>query len=257
MTALIVDFGGRQFASNPEYSGSTFAYPIVKGGWTGWKGNASTRHAQLERPWGHGAFPTAVLRGDRVVAAEGLVHGDSYLDLLHRVEFLAGMPAEYGWLTVTEFGVSRRAWAVPNLVQCDPVSASELRARFRVEWWCPEPWKYGDERVFTARFGGSAKVRQYGTVPAAPIVRVAGPATGSQVTIKVAGRSMRVLGTVPANDFVEVDCRSGVARNKRGQVLSRRVFGDLLEVPTGTEATMTVTGSGSGAVSLTVTDTYV
>lgn len=257
MTAVIVDFAGRQFASNPSYSGGTFAYPLTKGGFTGWDGGASTRHAQIERPWGHGAFPSRVLRADRLVTLEGLVIGDSPRDLKLQMEFLAALPAEYGRLAVTERGMTRWALAVPNLVECDRPQATDRMARFRVELWCPEPWKYGDERVFTARFGGSVKARQYGTVPAAPVVRVTGPATGSQVTVKLAGRSMRVLGAIPANDFVEVDCRSGVARNKRGQVLSRRVFGDLLDVPTGTEATMSVTGSGSGSVTATVTDTYV
>lgn len=257
MTALIADFGGRQFASNPAYSGATFAYPIIKGGWNGWKGNASTRHAQLERPWGDGAFPTRVLRSDRIVSCEGYVLADTHRDLLHQIEFLTAMPTDYGWLTVTEFGVTRRAWAVPNLVQCDPVSTSDLKAKFRVEWWCPEPWKYGDTRVVQTRFGGAVQVRNYGTVEASPVVTIIGPSTGSEVRMTLDGRTMRLAGGVPSGQRVAIDTASGVARDSGGKILSQRVFGELLRVPTGRAVPLTVSGAGSGSVQVSITDTYV
>ena len=250
-------WGGVEFVGKTTNTATVDQFVIVDRGVKGWDANVSVRRSKAARPWGHGSFESATMYQDRVVTLDGVVQASSPSLLPHHLEALAGLQLGYGWLTTIEHDVARRAWAGLESVKADRVNGWQDRAKFQLTFWCPEPWKYGDERTYSVTGAGNTPVWHMGTVDAAPVIKVAGPFTGPYLELSLAGRKLRLLNPVPAGEVLTINTREGTVRNKAGVSLPARLMGEMLRLPHGAESMFRVSGNGSGRVTFVVEDTFV
>lgn len=226
-------------------------FVVEPDGWNGWPAPAVKRE-NVEREAGHGSYHTPTYLGDTAVMVSGHALAGSPRELAQmRRELMRCYPGEVVLQVTDESGVLR---AEASLTQA-PVfrtlqSAGERNtARFEIEFWLPDPWKYG--RSETYPLTGSTSVWNRGEQDAWPVIRVNGPA--SNVTIQANGRTKRINRSIASGQWVELDCRRDIARLSTGARLGTESSGLAPFLRPG-ENTVTISGA---AGSITVTETFI
>ena len=250
-------FAGITFRGRPDDVDLVNEFVVLRGGLEGWSGNVNVRRPQIERPYGHGSFPATPLYADRLITMNGVVTGSTERQLTNLTQKLSGMRLGYQEFAVTEHGQTLRARACLQQVTINLDQVQKRRARFRVILWCPEPWKIGADNHVSRTGSGSVKVMHYGTVDAAPFVRVTGPVTSDKSVLQAGGREFALLGKVAAGEVKTIDMLDGVVTSSRYGRQQGYVFGELLRIPPGIETTVKITSTGDGKWEFFTPDTYV
>lgn len=249
------EFHDRVFIDDPEVALQVGAIPVVAGGVEGWDSRVNVRRAQLERPFGHGSFPTTSFYADRLVTIRGLIPVEDAREVPLVLEAVNGIPLQYGWLQIQQFGTELRAWGALQHVTADRVHSDDGRVGFSLDVWCPEAFRYGRSQTFTLS-PGTVQVWHDGTVDAAPVVTVTGPVTSGTLRFELEQYRWDLLGGVGAGETMTVDMRDGLVRSSRRGVVAGAGFGVPLRVAPGKAQVLRVTGAG-GRIRVDVPSTFV
>lgn len=252
---MFATIGGIRFEEWP--SDPDDAFLITPNGLTGWFAGMQLRRLETPRPTAHGAFDAPGFLPARVVAIEGTILARTEMERDRRVDQLAGLLADgqSGRLSVQE-DAGRVTWADVRLASCQiDRHPSGLEADFQVQFWSPDPRRYGDVNEFTA---GQVLFHR-GTVPAFPEVTVTGPFPNGY-TISYRGRQFVVTAALASGAQHVIDMRTGWVKTPAGAVIQGAVSrAETLTVPPGLQtAAVTITGAnGTGSLLVKVTDTFI
>ncbi|MBN6777437.1 hypothetical protein JRG19_02585 [Pseudoclavibacter alba] len=252
---MILTFAGREIRLDNWIYGQQGGLVVLEKGLTGWLDSPEIRREQIDR-LGHGSFATPATLSDRLVEVEGLALADSWRKLSALRDNLVSMQLveDEELLTLQIDGESRYAKALPTggiKWEADPY---QCEARFRVSFWCPDPWIFGDSRVYK---GTAAQPRQFGTVNAYPTVKFAGDfGAGFRLVVGSGGGTFEY--SKPASGAV-LDTRSMALTSSSGALL--HTFSGLPPVVRPYDpapAWWSVDAkSKPGVIEVTVADTYI
>ncbi|GAA4774674.1 hypothetical protein [Microbacterium gilvum] len=202
------------------------SFVITPGGLTGWFGGASMRREETARPYAHGAFDAPGFLPARVVGITGTALASSE-DILERMLLhLSGLGADGSKKRLTvQDDRGDATWADVRLASCQiDRHPSGMEADFEVQFWAPNPRRFGAERSFppgTIYHDGNFEAAPTFTITSAP----------AAYTITSPAGSFVVSGATAGGTHV-VDMRTGrVARN--GVLMLGVAAGPTWAVPPG------------------------
>lgn len=208
--------GGISFDEWPRNFDTSFV--ITPGGLKGWMSGTTIRRDEVARPSAHGAFDAPGFQSARVVSIEGAILATSE-DVLERMILqLTGLLADgsTGQLTVQD-DHGNATWADVRLAAQTQVDRSTTgrEADFQVQFWAPDPRRYGDLQSFppagASAATGSVSVFHRGNFPAHPVISIGSAPSAYEIT-SPAG-TFSVAGAAAGGTHV-VDMRTGrVTRN--------------------------------------------
>lgn len=226
------------------------SYVIEPEGLQGWFGDVEPRRDEALRPLADGSFDSRVFMSAREVSIQGTILASSEGSLQARVDQLAGLLADgsIGRLTVQD-DHGNATWADVRLAAATKITrfTSGREASFQVQFWAPDPRRYGELRTFS----GGANVYHRGNAPAFPVVRIGSGAASYDITWQ--GRTFRVSGA-PSGGVHRVDMRTGRLTRNGAPVLGAVVRAETSPLPPGARWSYAVS-AGSG-VTVEVHDTF-
>lgn len=247
-------FKGLEFHTRYEHPRHGEGFIVERDKFSGWLNSPAIESEEIQR-LGDGSFDVPDRFAARSVKVGGTVRARSMRKLLTYADnFSALRSRELEVLTVELGGVSR--WAHARVVRqprFELVSSPLPRARFEVEFWCPDPWIFGEGRVYR----GASQPRQYGTVPAYPVVRFTGDfSAGFRLVVGGGGGTFEYLK--PASGAV-LDTRSMALTSSSGQLLHTFSGAPPVVRPYDpAPAWWSVDAKGkTGVIEVTVADTYI
>lgn len=200
---LNVSVGGVTFEGSPRDSGTGFI--IGPQGWTGWDDGTAVRRESVERPGDHGSFAVRGYRSARVITIAGTILASSKLELGHMIDRFMGILADGGsgrMLVERPHGFRWANVMLTDMPTAPVIGASELDARFTIQFWSPDPRKYGESRDFPA----GTPALHYGNFPAVPKL-IVGSGSGGYTVTGPAGRQV-VVASAPSDSHY-IDFSSG------------------------------------------------
>lgn len=223
----------------------------------GWRGvERERKDIDLQ---GDGEFPTVSRLRARKFFVEGRAIARTWRDLEAMADKIESLPRNGDRIFITELGDERY---VVGGVDGRPMFEPDYRLRFpsahyAIDFKAPDPLKYGEPRPMTpVTIGGVTELRHFGTAPAPLEVIVRGPVSSSSYSLTLAGRTFTVVSTLGSTAIDTIDMRTGIIRNKDGQVRAGIGRGSPLVLPPGVPSTLSTTGTGGGTVEVRYSDTY-
>lgn len=247
---LRVRIGGVTFEGDPIDPGRCFM--IEPDGWSGWDDGTTVRREDVSRPGAHGSFGFQGQRDARVIRVSGWILARSPQELQQMRNQLTGVLASGGYGRLSVDQPLGSTWADVMLSDMPVVKVrghSELEASFQIQFWAPNPRKFGEVRDFAA----GVPATHFGNFPATPRLLIGAGAGGYTVTGP--GGRVVTVGTAPAGAH-EIDFENGgLFLNGVRQTNAIDVYRPW-KIPVGIPG---VAASISGARSLTqrVPDTYI
>ncbi len=193
-------FKGLEFHTRYEHPRHGEGFIVERDKFSGWLNSPAIESEEIQR-LGDGAFNVPDRFTARTVKVGGTVRASSMRKLLTYADnFSALRSRDLEALTVELGGVSRWAHArVARQPRFDLVTSPLPRARFDVEFWCPDPWIYGDSRVYK---GAVAQPRVYGTVESFPTVSLVGDfSAGVRIVVSNGGPTFQYSGDATGATF--------------------------------------------------------
>lgn len=253
---LRVSVGGIEFEGDPFDRDRAFM--ISPDGWSGWDDGTAVRREDTPRPAQHGSFPVPGVRDARVITISGWILASSSSDLIHMRDQLLSILADGGAGRMVVVQPDRTTWADVMLTDMPTVKVrgtSELEATFTIQFWAPDPRKYGE----TNRFFNGEPMFHYGNFPAAPMLGVT--ATSAMAGYTIHGPDSKqyvVTQSLPAGQTHTIDMRTGQLSLNGALQLGAVSRADTWSIPPGRQVLHTLTPvSGSGSLSGTVPDTFI
>jgi phage-related protein len=247
---LEASIGGILFEGAP--ADPTEAFVIDPEGWSGWDEGVTMRRDETARPGTHGAFDAPGFMSARVVSISGWIIAPTPSALATMRTQLTGLLSDGGSDTLTVETAAGETWAEVRLAgqTAVTVQGSETEARFQVQFWSPDPRRYGAAHSFGP--GASlTTVEHDGNFPAIPIVTVAGAVT-APYTVASQGHSVTVTQSVTSGHEHTIDMGTGWVY--LDGVLQSGVTSavDVFTIPPGGPVTVT----GPSTMTVDVVDTY-
>lgn len=230
------------------------AFVVSPEGWSGWDEGVPVRRDDTVRPSSHGSFDAPGFLTARVRSIAGNVIASSPGELEHMCLQLTGLLAEGGVGRVTAVSDHGTTWANVRLAGQTAIQedAGGLEARFQVQFWSPDPRRYGDRR----RVGPSASVLAHhlGNFPAAPVLTVAGSSPSGYTVNGPGGRQYVVTRALVAGQPHTIDMSTGWL--SVGGVVQVGAVGraETWAVPPGVRTAMSVT---AGTLTVDTLDTFI
>src|SRR5690606_17219 len=188
-----------------------------------------------------GWFDSRVVMSAREDSIRGTTLASSEGSLQARVDQLAGLLSDgsIGRLTVQD-DHGNATWADVRLAAATKITrfTSGREASFQVQFWAPDPRRYGVLRTFP----GGSNVYHRGNAPAFPVVRIGSGAASYDMTWQ--GRTFRVSGAT-CGGVHGVDMRSGRLTRNVAPVLGAVVRAVSCPLPPGARWSFAVS-AGSG-----------
>ena len=226
------------------------SFVIEPEGLTGWFGGLEPRREESPRPLADGSFDARTFMAARIVGIQGHILASSKATLISRINQLNGLLSDgsLGRLTVQD-DHGNATWADVRLASATKVTRSPtgLEASFQVQFWAPDPRRYGELRSFA----NGSNVFHRGNAPAFPVVRINSGAASYDITWQ--GRTFRVSGA-PSGGVHRVDMRTGRLTRNGVPVLGAVVRAETSPLPPGARWSYSVS-AGSG-VTVEVHDTF-
>ena len=226
------------------------SFVIEPGGLTGWFGGVEPRRDEASRPLADGSFDATTFMSSRVVGIQGHILASSPAVLMSRVDQLNGLLSDgsTGRLSVQdEHG--NVTWADVRLAAATKVSRlpSGREATFQVQFWAPDPRRYGELRSFS----NGNNVFHRGNAPAFPVVRIGTGGASYDVTWQ--GRTFRVSGAT-SGGVHRIDMRTGRLTRNGVPVLGAVTRAETSALPPGARWNYSL--SPSRAFTVEVHDTF-
>lgn len=257
MSVLRVRVGGVEFHGG--YSNTVReGFFISPSGFLGWDDGTDMRRTVVPRPQAAGAFDVPGYLEPRIVSISGSCIAESASQLGWFRSKLTGLLAggDSGQLTVEHAGLTMFANArLASKSKFETLAADPRTGDFQIQFWCADPRKYGELRVFGP--DTSVTAFHYGNFPALPVLTVSG-SMGSGYTVHGPDGKLYTVTTALASGHPHtIDMRDGFLRVDGAVVVGGVTQADLWTVPPGTTVDMSLTGSGSGTIAASVADTYI
>lgn len=246
---LLASIGGLVFEGEPADSSQAFV--IDPEGWSGWDDGAAVRRTETLRPVGHGAYDAPGFLAPRVTTIGGWIVAPNAATLASMRTDLTALLADGDSATLTVETAAGETSAEVRLASQTlvTVTGSELEARFQIQFWAPDPRRYGATHAEGP--GPSLSVAHDGNFPAVPTVTVEGPVT-APYTVASQGHSVTVTQSLLAGETHTIDMSTGWVY--LDGVLQSAVTSavDVFTIPPGAGVTVT----GPSTMTVDVTDTY-
>lgn len=202
----------------------------------------------------HGSFPDDGTLADRVITARGVAIAETWTELQSYRDTLAALSlAGSDVLQVEVDDDTRWCEAFPHGSLKFAEIPGNTVARWQLQWWCPDPWLYGETRRFT----GLSQPFHRGSVDAYPKVLFKGDfGAGFQLVVGGGGGTYTYLK--PASGAT-LDVRSMALISSTGQWLTT-LLGKPPVIPPfeSSPRWWSVNAQGrSGVLQIDVTDTYI
>lgn len=219
-------------------------------GLTGVFGGLEPRRNESPRPLADGSFDAVTFMSARVVGIEGHILASSEASLMARIDQLNGLLSDgsMGRLSVQD-DHGNVTWMDVRLAAATKVSRlpSGLEATYQVQFWAPDPRRYGELRSFSNGNG----VFHRGNAPAFPVVRIGSGGASYDVTWQ--GRTFRVSGA-PSGGTHRIDMRTGRLTRNGAPVLGAVTRAETSALPPGARWGYSL--SPNRTFSVEVYDTY-
>lgn len=226
------------------------SFVIEPEGLSGWFGGLEPRRDESTRPLADGSFDAQTFMAARVVGIQGHILASSKSSLLARIDQLNGLLSDgsIGRLTVQD-DHGNATWADVRLASATKVTRSTtgLEASFQVQFWAPDPRRYGELRSFAS----GTNVFHRGNAPAFPRITVGTGSTSYDVTWQ--GRTFRVSGVSAGWEHV-IDMRTGRLTRAGVPVLGAVTRAETSALPPGARWTYSV--STGSSLRVEVHDTF-
>ncbi|MBB6173717.1 hypothetical protein HNR23_003777 [Nocardiopsis mwathae] len=209
----------------------------------GWDDLPGIDSGNVVRPSRHGAWAGRGLAQQRIVTATGvLVAGDGgvrgvdpYVAVVRRSTALSD-DARQRSLTIRLGGRALTAYGQVTARSIPGGTGYQAgRPTVSIQWACPDPRRYGDERSTTIlspqrpedgldypigypleygepATGGLGTIRNNGDTPSHPVLTFTGPCDRPRVVDQETGRSLEFDLALAETDTLSVDCDSGTVR---------------------------------------------
>lgn len=238
----------------PNESGDDVGFFIERGGFAGWESSTDMRLQETARPLSAGSFDEDGFLGSRVVSVSGFAQADQPERLGHMRGTVMGLGARGKRVQVTVDMHGKSLWASARVYGKSSFTdqGDSLTARFQIQFWFPDPQKFGETNAFPA--GASATVHHFGNYDAIPAVTVTG--TGAY-TISDGTHQFTVSNPIAPGQVDTIDFAKGwVYRN--GVLLFGAVSrAETITVPPGLPKTTLTISGGPVMSTVAVTDTSV
>lgn len=235
-------------------SGDEAGFFMERGGFTGWESSTDMRLQETARPLAAGSFDEDGFLGSRVVSVSGFAQADSPERLGGMRSVVMGLGARGNRVRVTVDMHGKSLWAPARVYGKSSFTdqGDSLTARFQIQFWFPDPQKFGEVHDFPA--GTSVTVENRGNYDAIPAVTVTG--TGAY-TISDGTHLFTVSNPIAPGQTDTIDFAKGwVYRN--GVLLFGAVSrAETITVPPGLPKTTLTISGGPVMSSVAVTDTSV
>ena len=232
-------------------------FDVADDGLSGWFDGASPRLDTQDRPQSDGAFWSPLFRGGRSIGWHGLIHTAHPREQRTALEQLAGMCSGRGPYVMSVQHEATVTTAQVQLVKSPETSILRYGrlARYQVEVFAPDPFRYGQTHVLPA-VDGAVRPFHNGTTDAVPEITVTG-SRPSGYTLAYRGKQFIVAAPLASGSSHVIDMATGWVHTGSGAVLARAVSrAELFTVPKGpTGPALTITG-GTGGMTVRVRDTY-
>lgn len=248
MLADRIRWAGRTLSGEDRYG------RWVATGLEGWWDSPEPQGEAEAIPYGDGEYNLPVYNAARLVTVTGNLHARNHDELHHAMHSLTGVMK--GKLYVDGHGESLWADAVRNgAVRFTPVT--DTFAQWQVRLKCPDPRKFGEERIFNTAAGESIPVHHKGNYSAIPKFYIRGNMPGGY-RIALASRTFTVNRALVGVSH-SIDYRDGRLRVGDDLVTGAVSSSVLFQVLPGQRDTLSLTplAGGYGWVQMNVHDTYI
>ena len=234
---------------------SAATYTIEREGLKGWFDGADSRRESIPRPAAHGDFNVPTYLGGRIISISGLILATSTAGYESAVSALSGLLADGSSdeLSVTEdagtLTATVRRHGAPEVIP----QVYGKRARYRVQFWSPDPRRYGA----THNYGPSSSVSSIGhdgNFPAAPVLTIAGSSGGGYTVTGPGSRLITVTSALASGHPHTIDLATGALYKDGARVLGGVSVYQPWTVPAGSTVTASVS---AGTVAIEVLDTFI
>lgn len=240
--------GGVFFDEAPRDLDRSFV--IEPQGLKGWLAGVSMRRDEVARPASHGAFDARGFQSARVVSISGTILAQSPSELESMIVQLTGLLAdgETGRLTVQD-DHARVTWADVRLAAQTEIDryTTGLEADYLVQFWAPDPRRYGELRSFPA-----GQVYHRGNTVAIPVIEVTGPVS-APYSVSSQGRTVTVTQALASGQVHQIDMATGWVRRNGVLQLGAVSAADVFTIPPGTGVAV----SGPSSMRVLVHDTFI
>lgn len=240
--------GGVFFDEAPRDLGRAFV--IEPQGLKGWLAGVAMRRDEVARPASHGAFDAQGFQSARVVSISGTILAESPTELESMIVQLTGLLSDGGTgrLTVQDDN-ARATWADVRLAAQTEIDryTTGLEADYQVQFWAPDPRRYGELRTFPA-----GQVYHRGNTEAVPVVEVTGPVS-APYSVSSQGRTVTVTQALTSGQVHRIDMATGWVRRNGVLQLGAVSAADVFMIPRGTGAAV----SGPSSMRVLVHDTFI
>jgi hypothetical protein len=231
------------------------AFVIDPDGWAGWDEGVAMRREEVVRPSSHGSFDTPGYLTPRVTTISGWMVAPTAGDLATMRKQLTGLLADGSSGTLTVETAEGETTASVRLAgqTAVKVSGSEREARFQIQFWSPDPRRYGVTHTYGP--GSSVSTVEHdGNFPAVAELTVAGSSGGGYTVTGPDSRLITVTTPLVTGHPHTIDMRTGSLVVDGVRVVGGFSVYQPWSVPAG--ATVTVSVS-AGTVTVQVRDTFV
>ena len=257
---LRIDAAGLPIFGRPAGPNAPRGYYLLPDGFKGWRGGLAVRREDVARPNAHGSHDARGTRGARVLVLDGLCVTSSAADTEVHGDRLMGLLANGDQGLIQVQSVTGLQYALGRLAEAsfEPRGRTPWLADWQLQFWFPNPRKYGESRPFTSGADGRWFAHHRGNFDASPVIRVTGnDPTG--YTIGGPGSTVyKVRAPLVPGIAHDIDLGSGqisVGGAVRFGITSKA---DTWVIPPGIDvAQRIVPDSGTVTVVQTVKDTYV
>jgi len=152
---------------------------LAPDGFKGWDGAPTVRREDVARSGSHGSFDARGTLDARLPVFTGICVSPSPAETLMLGERLTGLLADGGSGLISVQRHQREQHSVGRLAgatQFDVRGRTPRFADFQIQFWLPDPRKYGKRRVFTSAADGLWTSYHRGNFPAGSTVTVTGNA---------------------------------------------------------------------------------
>lgn len=214
----------------------------------GWDETPPEKTSSEAKALADGDYDAEVFYGPRLVTLNGRLSASTPGDAFTARERLTALLRVPGEFVVQQHGLARAGMARRGRINPGQIRGRHLP--FQIEARFIDPYKYGEEHVFT---GTSVSVFHRGTAPAWPVVTVTG-ASATGYTITLAGKTVTVPQPLTSGTPHTIDYRTGILRVGGGVAKGGLGAVNLSPVQPGMPQTMSIS---AGTLSARFRDTFI
>ena len=224
----------------------------------GWRERPNVKRNNESRVTGDGSFRSPVFYENRLITINGRLMSRNH-DYLHQAEGIINALGHRGGAKLLVQGHGPTQWAT-----VDPRDSPDLTIvtdkfmQFQIPLEAIDPFKYGESYSPSGAVGTGFDVFHRGTVPALPVVTVAGSLPGGY-ELSLGGRLVSVSRAVNSGSPHTVDMATGILRVGGSVARGGFEYSELLSVDPGLPQNFysVARTTGSGTVKVRFSDTYI